>query len=306
MGTVAGVTFITVLERSKKRVYSFKDACIARTEAVNEARFLLSRGASNPAFKRGRFSSVFKVACMLKELLVQTQLYGPLVVFDGDEGISEHFIRNPCAVWEDYNVDLFKKFTKAGDRVVDVGAYIGLHSIVLSELVGPTGQVLVFEGNKQVYGALEKNVGGRQNIQLVKAAVGSPEQRGKNVSLRDPVFTNLGGTGCFASDEGGSPNDTRFLCLDDLYEELRGLTLLKIDVEGNEACVIRGAERVLRDNNPFVVMEILGGYVPDIDPWDKREPTESDRIVLSVVQQMIDLGYSVCGRIEHDYYFKKF
>jgi FkbM family methyltransferase len=60
--------------------------------------------------------------------------------------------------YEPEAVALFKSLVKPGDRVIDVGANIGFHSLLFAQLVGPTGRVLSFEPVKYLYDGLIASV----------------------------------------------------------------------------------------------------------------------------------------------------
>src|SRR6185369_3924685 len=59
----------------------------------------------------------------------------------------------------------------AGDVVFDIGANIGLHSILLSKLVGPSGRVCAFEPNSELFPALSCTIAQLGNATLYPFAL---------------------------------------------------------------------------------------------------------------------------------------
>ena len=82
--------------------------------------------------------------------------FGNFLTLHGDVGIS-HAIRT-CGSWGPEQVNLFKRLVRPGETVLDIGANIGHHSVVLSKRVGPAGRVLAFEPQPFVFRVLEANL----------------------------------------------------------------------------------------------------------------------------------------------------
>jgi len=132
---------------------------------------------------------------------------------------------------------------------VDVGANIGDTTIPMAQLVGPNGAVFAYEPNPEAFKCLVHNIEhaevghwtGRYQ-QAVGAASG-------NATLK--VADNVG-----ASCLGYAPNALKvpMVALDD--RELNQLNFLKIDVEGYEMFVLRGAEETIMRCRPNIVIEI--------------------------------------------------
>lgn len=243
------------------------------------------------------------MASELTEIPIHSEFYGSITGFEQDTGISQPIARNARAVWEGYNVQEFGKHLKAGDTAVDVGAYIGLHTIAIQKFVGPAGKVIAFEGQRRFHNVLCKNTCGFPNVEAILAAVGSPEQSGQYTDEGSINMTNPGGSGLGTT--GQSDTGVKFVCLDEYRDAMRGVKLIKIDVEGNELHVIKGARAVLAENSPFIVMEIYGGYVPAMDPWRMTELNAKDEYIMTVIRYMEGLGYAVMHRVAHDYFFQK-
>lgn len=149
-----------------------------------------------------------------------------------------------------YVGDLDRKITWAcrrlvspGDIVVDIGANYGLVTVLLSSLVGPQGRVHAFEPNPYVNVLLEKSIGELGNVQLYPFGLGDQEAR-----LSLSFSSAHAGRGSLVRDEGQENVVVSVSRLDDIVSARRitNISFIKIDVEGFEALVFRGAERTLR------------------------------------------------------------
>ncbi len=60
--------------------------------------------------------------------------------------------------WEYKQLKKVTELCKKGDNVIDVGAWIGMYTLLVSELVGPDGRVVVYEPDPVARAILEKNV----------------------------------------------------------------------------------------------------------------------------------------------------
>ncbi len=154
---------------------------------------------------------------------------------------------------------------KPGDRVADVGGNIGYLTVIFSALVGPTGRVEVFEPSPDNLKYLCRNVASRANVEVFDCALSESVGQasffvenltGQNSSLVNdyaPLGRNAATSGISPRvREITVPTDT----LDNRYAEADRLDFLKLDVEGGEVFVLRGATDVLRRLRPIVFLEI--------------------------------------------------
>ena len=142
-----------------------------------------------------------------------------------------------------------------GSVFVDVGANIGVFSLPAARQVGPEGRVLGVEASSIVFGYLERNVraNGARNVRLHQCAV--TDGRVSPVAFYDAPRSKFG-MGSMADRFGGPPTAVHARRLDDLVAEeaIPRVDVLKVDVEGFEAAVFRGATRLLNGPLPPVVV----------------------------------------------------
>lgn len=152
-------------------------------------------------------------------------------------------------LWEGSFLPYFKKYIRKGSVVLDVGAHIGAHTLALSKYVGPKGTVHAFEPQLKLYQELLVNMDLNQvkNVYAHFAAVGDSHTR---VSMSFPASDNEGGTDI---GQGGNRVELRTL---DSYG-FKNVSFLKLDVEGFEPFVLKGARQMLERNKPVILIELL-------------------------------------------------
>jgi FkbM family methyltransferase len=147
-----------------------------------------------------------------------------------------------------------ERVIQPGDVVVDVGANIGLFSMRMAWLTGPTGRVLAFEPAERPLELLTTNVAMNYAswVEVSPLALSdTPGSATLHVSSRfqgnsSLVPRNEWYRTHFPGDEGGQVN-VQTATLDDVLETDAHVRLVKIDVEGAEASVLAGMRRILED-----------------------------------------------------------
>lgn len=158
---------------------------------------------------------------------------------------------------------------EAGQHAVDIGANVGSMAMHMAQRVGPGGRVLAFEPHPAAAARLERNreLNGYAWLTLRNAACGEREGVLPLAVLDDNLECSTlrpvgGGIGVAEGGMKTVPVDV--VRGDDAIESL-GLApaLIKIDVEGFEASVVRGLDRTLRAHQPAIVTEIDDGMLRD-------------------------------------------
>jgi FkbM family methyltransferase len=157
-----------------------------------------------------------------------------------------------------YEADRLAAFATAiapGDSVYDVGANVGIYTLLACVKTGPTGNVYAFEPVKRNLGYLRRHVvlNQLQNCCIVEAAVSDKEGTQR--------FSAAGWENSMGrlSDNGELkvPSVTIDSCA---YGEgkLRPPDVIKIDVEGAEWHVLQGATRALSEHHPRMFVDVHG------------------------------------------------
>jgi FkbM family methyltransferase len=163
--------------------------------------------------------------------------------------------------WERHLAELFRQLVRPGDRCVDVGANIGVHTVRLARLVGPDGEAIALEPDSGVLRRLQRNIelNGLPNVRVVNAAA---SDRGGEMQLYRPNAgdTNRGRASLLHHPYlTGTAATVPVVTLDDVCGGAP-VALIKIDVEGHEAAVLRGAAGIVDACAPAVVFE----YAPEL------------------------------------------
>jgi len=161
--------------------------------------------------------------------------------------------------YSELEVALLATICRRGD--VDVGANIGTHTLALARLVGLTGRVLAFEPQRVVFQTLCANVAlnSLTNVECFQIGLGSAAGRGY---IKDVDYSTEGNFGALmvrsdsAGDDSGDaePVAVQIASLDE-FLGVPHLRLLKIDVEGMEREVVRGASGTLDQHRPALYVE---------------------------------------------------
>ena len=146
-------------------------------------------------------------------------------------------------------VELLINFLKPGDVVYDIGANIGLYTVLLARVVGDQGKMVAFEPEEQSYSHLLDNLSlnGLTGVRCIRKALGEEAGEGK-LFVRDGVsIPSL--SALPASDRKGQVTCERVeVEKGDRLVAQENLPLpraVKIDVEGYEYAVIAGLRHTL-------------------------------------------------------------
>jgi FkbM family methyltransferase len=152
-------------------------------------------------------------------------------------------------------VEVFRKYIKPGDTVLDVGANIGAHTVPLSQIVGDSGIVFAFEPERGNYYTLCGNVAinNLKNVIAHQLAVGDKAGTIKVPFIDTPLNSNYGGLE-LDKDYSNIPHYiVPCVTIDDLH--LEKCSFIKIDVEGMEKNVLMGCTKTIKRLHPILYVE---------------------------------------------------
>ena len=166
-------------------------------------------------------------------------------------------------VWEPRSVEMLAAHLPAGATFVDVGAHIGYYSLEAASKVGNTGHVIAVEPNPDTLRVLRMNLEANHAAIVTVAPVACSDAE-STLDLYEAAEANTGESSLSKSNasQAGSIAHTykvRARPLDDIVRE-SGVTrvdAIKIDVEGAEYLVLKGAEATLDRFHPVLVIEIV-------------------------------------------------
>ncbi len=149
-------------------------------------------------------------------------------------------------------VEMFRQLVRPGDTVLDVGANIGAHTLFFARQVGPKGAIYALEPQRVVFQTLCANMALNSvtNVWCLPCAAGA--EPGETTVPRGD-YTQSGNFGGVSV--GGSAQGERVpvVTVDGL--NLPACRLIKIDVEGAEEHVLRGAVQTIERLRPVLYVE---------------------------------------------------
>jgi FkbM family methyltransferase len=144
-----------------------------------------------------------------------------------------------------------------GDCAIDVGAYVGWYTVPLARVVGSSGVVLAVEPVPTSCARLRSNLAraGVSNVVVFEVAAWSEATVLRVLRTEDPAFSSAS-----TAVRGSSPAEeiqVRACSLDALWAAVGGpqVSFMKIDVEGSEVEVIRGARKLIERCSPVILVE---------------------------------------------------
>lgn len=173
--------------------------------------------------------------------------------------------------WTEPELTLLDNFIFPGSVVIDIGAFIGTHSVSFARKTGPKGFVYCLEPQRTAFNILSANLAlnNLYNVKCFNVAAG--EKKGMAfLPVLDPSRPQ--NFGALSIDRYNQGEPVPIIAIDDLA--LKNCHLMKIDIEGYEARVLRGAKKTITKFEPVLYVE------------NNREETSR-----ATIEALIDLKY---------------
>jgi len=164
--------------------------------------------------------------------------------------------------YEPYMADTMRSNLTRGDTFWDIGANVGLFSLLAARIVEPTGNVVSFEPSTEVFRLLCENTDDNRQIRSLQFGIGN---------IDGSALMSVQGTtsaGSFVKEVVAlarhyHPNvpvqeeSVEVRKLDTLLNDLKPLpTLVKIDIEGFEVEALKGASLFIQTARPVLIIEV--------------------------------------------------
>lgn len=182
------------------------------------------------------------------------------LILIGDRSYTVHsddnYLNEIGPVFEPHMVEIFKRLVKPTDKVADIGANIGLTTLLFSNIAN---EVYSFEPSPSTYKILDFNIAsaGINNVKIFNIGIGEKEE---SLSI---TFSKDNRSGGFISDmmqlDENMYTTESIKCerLDDFFSRQDVYPdFIKIDVEGFESNVLKGGIGILKEKKPTVVLEL--------------------------------------------------
>ncbi len=186
--------------------------------------------------------------------------------------------------WEISVCSFLRRHIHSGDIIVEVGANVGAHTLLMAKLAGPTGHVYAFEPAAYALDKLRANLAlnpGLRNVTVTPSLVSNHEKQTPNRRLK--ASWPVDGDQLVREPVNGEP-----VTIDDFVaaQRLNSLSLLKIDVDGYDYKVLQGATLALGRFRPFVLIELS----------DETLQQQGDSV--AVIHELLDgLGYRLHSQL---------
>ncbi len=192
---------------------------------------------------------------------------------NGEELITNLIFWRGWASHEPDTMPLFYRLAERASVVFDLGANIGLYSLVAGH-ANPAARIFAFEPFPAACARLKELLirNGLSNVECVQAAVGAEDGSGEffyttQLAIPDTsslCVDNVELTRTYASEFKGELRSlsVAIRSLDSFVEERRlpRVDVVKIDTEGTEPAVIRGMRQTLERDRPPLICEVLRGF----------------------------------------------
>jgi FkbM family methyltransferase len=221
-------------------------------------------------------------------------IYGHKMFVDTrDLSLGPHILLD--GYWENWITKAFIQQVQSGMVVLDIGANIGYYSLLAANAVGSSGKVFCFEANPLVHEILFQNIeinGFMTRAQAINKAVFS-----ETTTLEFNVCQKHQGSSSLFIDEKlvNVYNDNlerikvEAVSLDEYFPSETRIDFIKIDAEGAEPHILKGASRLINENkNLQIMME-----------WAPALLDRPDFPLKDIHDYLINMGF-VIYRIAHD------
>lgn len=182
-----------------------------------------------------------------------------LILYPGDQTSRAVYV---SGVYEPNTATVLKQLLTRGSVLLDVGANVGLFTLLGSRWVGTEGRVLSFEPSSRERKRLDEQVALNRltNVIILPQAVADHEGRGRlRVAAAEYAGLNtLGDDFGYSGVNVVATEDVPLVTLDAAVAAagLTRVSVIKLDIEGAEYAALVGARRILRELRPVLVVEV--------------------------------------------------
>lgn len=169
--------------------------------------------------------------------------------------------------FEKKELEIFQSLLNPGAIMIDAGANIGLYSLIGARLVGDSGKVYSFEPSKATFNLFLKNIELNNIHNITPINMGLGDRIGESLVLSQNSKTGDAEKYIFKMENEIDAEDNKLIdvhltesisleTLDNfqLRNHIEKVDFLKIDVEGYEYFVLKGAENLLKNSREIIIL----------------------------------------------------
>lgn len=143
--------------------------------------------------------------------------------------------------WEPWNIEVLKRILSSGDIVIEAGANIGAHSLIMGNLIGPNGRLYAFEPTNYAFEKLDYHI----KLNSLGSVITPERTVLSNHSGELPITSMVSEFVLFSTGDGVGEDisSSQVTSIDNyvLLNNICSLKLIKIDVDGYDFKVLSGA-----------------------------------------------------------------
>ena len=186
-------------------------------------------------------------------LIVTDSKVGKMAIYKNDSVVSQSILL--FGEYCDAEVQVMSKYLTPQSVYLDIGTNIGYHALAVHQTAGCP--VLAFEPHPNHFSVAAYNCKDKP-IRIYNTALGNKNSTMTISNFDENILGNYGEVG--VNDTG---IEVQVIKLDTL-EDLSDVTLMKIDVEGAELDVLKGATKTIKNQRPVIFYEAI-----DNEVWNK-------------------------------------
>jgi len=180
-----------------------------------------------------------------------------------------------------YEISFIRDKISEGDNVLDIGANIGVYTVLFSNWVGSSGTVYSFEPSKNNCQIIQKTlkINNMENVKLFEKAV-------TNFNGQSNLNVGVDCAGYYITNDI-IPKSLKVQCvkIDDVFKNNEKINFMKLDAEGQELNVLKGMHELLK----YPQLKIMMEYEPELHS-EENDPKETLELLESYGYTFTDIG----------------
>jgi FkbM family methyltransferase len=217
----------------------------------------------------------------------EAELSPGVIVLRFDEWVGRHYLQNGS--FDPVELEFLHDALAPGAVAIDVGANVGVYTVAAALRVGEGGRVLAVEADREYVPRLEANLerNGIENVTVLALAAGGADGPVELTIAADRAFSSIKPLVSYRG--AGITRTVEQRRLDTIWTDAGSpnVAFVKIDVEGAEVEVISGADRLLEQCHPALIVEVTP---------DTTEPEVRRRLAAFGYADVTPAGFSTANR----------